>query len=267
MNRILFLLTGLMIVAMLMGKEQVEKIYLLRLPENNRTALGISAISTNQDIMEANALSQAAVVFTRLDSYYGIDKYISISYDIDDQEDYESASVRYSVSTDMNQLKDNFNLLIRNKEQKLGSYYIALFSKIEKKQDALFQVMNEHDPVFNSSVRAEGSHIYTYGSAKMLNMDDALDEALNNALLEYSKYQKINLKTMQKTLTDKTSTVHNLEAVNQVNNLEISAVQLTVFKDDIGTKRYKIDMELRKRINDESDSDYTRSIQLYPFAR
>ncbi len=267
MRKGLLILLSVLGFSCLFSVEMIDSIYKIQLPENIRQSIGISAISSDKRIMEENALSQAAVIYSKLDSSYGIDKYISICYDDQSIEDFETVSVRYSVSSDIEQMKNNYKLLINNKSQELCGYNISFYSKKEIDAPVLFEKSEMIDSTFFCNIKLENDVLYCYGSGKTTQMDDALDEAFTNALLEYSKYQNMRFRSLHKNLNDKNSLVYNIESVNKVSNLGIKRAQLIITRDEIGLKRYQVCIELLKRMNDESDSRYTSEIQLHPFAR
>jgi hypothetical protein len=228
-------------------------------------SIGMSPVSRDSELMENNALEQAAVIYTRLESVYSIDKQLGLEMADDTEGQSASASVKYTVSADMILLKDNYTLLINNSEQKIGAYYIAIYSKKDNPCTLKFlktKTQNIPDTLY---IKTDKETIYSYGKAVSSRLDDAFDEAFNNAVLEYSKYYSANLKSLFKEYNQKSSHAYELSAVNRLSKLELSTIEFEIRKEDNTYISYRVKIELKKRINNEDNCGYPGALRFLPF--
>ncbi len=235
----------MLIVCTLIQAEVIQR-HLLILPENNQLSFGISPKMWDKNAMEENALSQACVLFTRMDSAFSIDKFLSIQKGGDSDDIGESAQLQYNVVSDLDKLKMNYQSLVTLYNQEIYGYYLAFFAHQEIKEQLLFKPVE--DDILNDELplRKEENTIFTFGRGKSTKLDDALDIAFDKAMFEYSKYMGQEIKSLQKEENEKSWHIYERNAVNQIHQLEFSRVLIEVIKND-SVIEYQVKAELRKR--------------------
>jgi hypothetical protein len=219
----------------------------LAIPENDTVSVGISPLSRNIDLMEDYMLSQAAILYTKCESAYSIDRYISVQSNNTDRDNNQSAQLRYNVVTDLDRIKKNKELLIKLGEQQICGHMIALYS-FNELDSALCFVPENNFKIFQvQPVQQIDNTILSYGKSKSTSIDSALDLAFNQALSDLSKYQNIKVKALQKESADYSESVLDIDAINEISSVQIAEIQINILKNDI-TIEYEVMIKLRKKV-------------------
>lgn len=255
----------ILLISLASAKDQIVSRYFLSIPEGNRIGIGISPQSINIDIVETNAQEQAAIIFSKLDSAFSIDKQLGLNYGSAEGECDESASVKYVVSGSIEDVKANFALLINNGNQIIGNNYIAFFSKHDRTFKNRFEKTDVTKIADTLAIKTNKTNIYAYGKGISSLLDEALDEAFNNAMIEYSKYCNMHLKSLFKEDNQKSKHTYELQAINRLTKLEISSVEFETVRQDSSLIHYIVRVELKKRIIDEDNSDNSCPLRFFPF--
>ncbi|HPY96799.1 MAG TPA: hypothetical protein PL063_06270 [Candidatus Cloacimonadota bacterium] len=224
----------------LMQADLVER-HLLTLSKNNKVAIGISPKMWNIQAMDEDALQQASVLFTRLDASYGIDKFLS------DQNGEESISAhyQYTVSCDIDQLYHNYHNLKKQYIQDIYGNSVYFFATDSLSTRYYFEENKQSSIEEDLPIKVIKKDIFAYGSAKSARLNTAFDMAFEQALLEYSKYKGQGVKTLKKNSNQESQHIMESSAVNTINQLEFSKVQIDVIHNAT-VLEFQVNVELRK---------------------
>jgi len=242
----------LIIMLGLIGLIQADviQIHLLQLPVNNRITIGISPKMWDKEAMMENALGQASVLFTRMDSAYSVDNYISVQRGSAEHESSDHAQLQYNVVSDMDKLKMNYQSLLNQYDQEIYGNYVAFFAQQEIAEHIKFELVDESQLNDELAIRQENGDLFSFGSAKNSKLDEALDSAFDKAMFEYSKYMGQQINSLQKEENDRTKTIYERKAVNKLHQLEFSRIQIEVIRNG-SVIEYQVKTELRKRISND----------------
>lgn len=236
----IFAVILIMLLRLPISAEMIQR-HLLTLPKNNNLAIGIHSKIWNSIAMEESLLQQAAVLFTRLDGTFAVEKYLL------DQQNNNSSSAhyQYTVVSDIELLDYNYkNLKFINNQEIYGSI-IAFFSLQDQQTKYTFSVSSKDVFAEKWGVNITKNDTLVYGISKSSRIETAFEEAFENALIEYSKYICQNIKTLYKVDDDNSVLVMENTAINMINHLEFSKIQIEILKDS-KTLEYKVYIELRK---------------------
>lgn len=226
---------------------QVIESHYLAIPENDTVSVGISPLNRNIDLMEDYMLSQAAILYTKCESAYSIDRYISVQSNNSDRDNNQSAQLRYNVVTDLDRLKKNKELLIKLGEQQIFGHMIALYSFNELDSSLCFVREDSFEFVQDQPFQQIDDNVFSYGKSKSTSIDSALDIAFDQALAELSRFQKIKVKSLQKESADYSESVYDIDAINEISSVQIAEMQINIIKIDI-TIEYEVMIKLRKKV-------------------
>ncbi len=225
---------------------QVIESHYLAVPEQYTISVGISPLIRNIDLMEDYMLSQAAILFTKCECAYSIDRYISVQKNSSQSDLNDSAQLKYNVVTDMDRLKKNKELLIKWNEQEIFGHMIALYSMNQKDSTLCFTPDDKFLWDKETPVKRVNNDVISIARTKSPSIDSALDMAFDQALSDLSKYQNIKVKALQKESADYSESVLDIDAINEISSVQIAEIQINILKNDI-TIEYEVMIKLRKK--------------------
>jgi len=198
-------------------------------PRGSTTVIGTAPKLSDKDTMQQFALDQAAVFASKIDYSLCIFRMAHLGRHYDDASHDDSATFIVNVVAYVSLLYDYLQYLKVVDERDFHGYQINFYDLYDTEN--AYQITENDTPIPLSGPELihNGHYVTGVGIATSAKLDLALDEAFKLALAEISKYQDINIKSMNRGVTDFSEQALLVDAENIVNDVCFSEIHLAFY--------------------------------------
>jgi hypothetical protein len=216
-------------------------------PNQSRISVGIAPIVRDKDQMERYSLVNAAIFATKLKESYCIYRFAIQDVQSGKKDRAEYRTFIVNVVNDITLLYEYLDDLQLIYSEDFKNYRIAFYDTLDTFNPIVIRPFDYPITVEEPDVLVNGRIVKATGYANSKDLDTAFDEAFKLALAEISKYQDMNIKSMNKNYdssdTEFNESVMELNSENIVTNVYFSEIELYFgFKNNLINYVAKIEL-------------------------
>jgi len=198
----------------------------INFPQGSTTTLGVAHKSLDENEMIMITREQAAIFATKIDYSFCIFRMAYLDTENEGRQEDGSATFIVNVVADLSMLYDYVYYLQEIDKREFYGYHLIFYNLYEDQQPV--SITDYYDDIeFTSSyLIPTGNTVTGVGIAQRSILNNALDEAFRFALSEISKYQDLNIKTMQQNVTEYSEQALLLNSENIVTDVTFSDIYI-----------------------------------------
>jgi hypothetical protein len=219
----------------------------IQFPEKSTISVGIAPIIRDKDEMERYSLVNAAIFATKLKESYCIYRFAIQDVQSGKKDHAEFRTFIVNVVNDITLLYEHLDDLKLVYSEDFKKYRVAFYDTLDTFNPIVVRPFDYPITVEEPDVLVNGRIVKSTGYANSKDLDTAFDEAFKLALAEISKYQDMNIKSMNKNYdssdTEINESVMELNSENIVTNVYFSEIELYFgFKNNLINYIAKIEL-------------------------
>jgi len=195
-------------------------------PQGSSTVIGTAHKSLDPNEMSITAREQAAIFATKIDYSLCIFRMAYLDTDFGSERQDDSATFIVNVVADLSMLYDYLYYLKEVRQREFYGYLLNFYNLSDEPELSIVMDYKNDIELARPSLITNGNTVTGVGVAKSADLYHALNEAFKFALSEISKYQDVNIKTMQRGITEYTEQALLVDSENLVTDVCFSEIYL-----------------------------------------